>query len=360
MALPVDRRRVVQASCTAGILALAGCLGGDDDENDTATDDGSGDGNNSPDGGGNGDDSSDGRDDVDDGSDEGASDPGDGAEPRPYPEYLAANDAGEVSAAYADFGAIQTAGSEFDSLIEGSEDPLLLLPAEATRLAVSGSAVLDTLGLGPLVGDRESNLDSEVDALLLAGGTFVALGTLVPGEIAERLRQGSGQQTPFGPGEETGAYTIYEATGEGTTTVAVSNTDIVVAGDRSSVERTLAAVRGERERATESIEAFGWVLDAVDDPDVVFAGHGTSPDSPDGESPVDALSDATSFVATHTFGDDRLSAEAAAVYPSAEALEDATGRIETTFGSDAQDVLFDFEPDRVSVTGTYHSGTDER
>jgi hypothetical protein len=133
----------------------------------------------------------------------------------------------------------------------------LLLPAEATRLAVSGSAVLDTLGLGPLVGDQESDLNFEVDALLLAGGTFAALGTVVPGEITERLRQGSGQRAPFGRGEEIGAYTIYEITGEGTTTVAVSGTDIVVANNRTSVERAVATVRGERERATESIEAFG-------------------------------------------------------------------------------------------------------
>ena len=347
----IGRRRLVQASGTAALLALAGCLGGDsNDENDTATDDGTGDGDDSSDGGRNGDDSSDGGENGDD--------PGGGPESRPYPEYLTANDAGDVSAAYVDFGAIQTAGSEFDSLIEGSEDPLLLLPAEATRLAVSGSAVLDTLGLGPLVGDQESDLDSEVDALLLAGGTFVALGTVVPGEIAERLRQGSGQQAPFGPGEETGAYTIYEATGEGTTTVAVSSTDIVVANNRSSVERAVAAVRGERERATESIEAFGWVLDEIDDPDVVFAGHGTSPESPDGENPADALSGATSFVAAHTFSDDRLSAEAAAVYPSAEALEGATERLETTFGSDTEDALFDFGTDRVSVTGIYRPGTD--
>jgi len=354
----IGRRRLVQASGTVALLALAGCLGGDSNgENDTATDDGAGDGDDSSDGGDGGDDSSDGGDGGDDSSD--GNDPGDGPEPRPYPEYLTANDAGEVSAAYADFGAIQTAGSEFDSLIEGSEDPLLLLPAEATRLAVSGSAVLDTLGLGPLVGDRESDLDSEVDALLLAGGTFVALGTVVPGEIAERLRQGSGQQAPFGPGEETGAYTVYEATGEGTTTVAVSRTDIVVANNRSSVERAVAAVRGERERATEGIEAFGWVLDEIDDPDVVFAGHGTSPESPEGENPGDALSGATSFVAAHTFSDDRLSAEAAAVYPSAEALDEATERLESTFGSDTQDALFDFGTDRVSVTGIYRPGTDE-
>jgi hypothetical protein len=309
-----------------------------------AVPDGGGDGNDSPDGGGDGNDSPDGNN------------PGGGVEPRPYPEYLTADDAGEVSVAYADFEAIQTAGGEFDNLIEGSEDPMLLLPAEATRLAVTGSTVLDTLGLGPLVGDQESDLESEVDALLLVGGTFVALGTVAPGEISERLQQGTDQRAPFGPGEETGPYTVYETTGDRTTTVAVSSTDIVVANDRSSVERTLGAVQGERERATEAIEAFNWVLGEIDDPDVVFAGHGTSPESPEDDSSANALSDATSFVAAHTFSDDRLSAEVAAVYPSTEALEGATERLETAFGSDTQDTLFDFGTDRVSVTGIYRPG----
>ena len=339
----MGRRHLVRASCAAGLLALAGCLGGDNgDENDTT---------------GDGSDSSNGTDSGDDGSN--GNNPGDGAEPRPYPEYITATDTGEVSAAYADFEAIQTAGSEFDNLIQGSEDPLLLLPAEATRLAVSGSAVLDSLGLGPLVGDQETDLDSEIEALLLVGGTFVALGTVVPEEITQRLRQGTGQEGPFGPGEETGAYTIHQPTGEGTTTAAVSGTDIIVANNRPPVEQTVAAVQGERERATESIEAFGWVLDAIDDPDVVFAGRGTSPGSPDAENPTNALSDATSFAAAHRFSDDRLSAEAAAVYPSAEALDDATERLETTFGSDSQNTLFDFDADRVSVTGLYRPGTDE-
>ena len=327
----ISRRHLVQGGCTAALVALAGCLGGDGD----GTDNGSGNGTDN--GGGNG---------TDNGGGEAAV--------RPYPEYVATDDAGEATAIYADFVAIEAVSDEFDDLISDSEDPLLLLPARGTNLLLNSSLSLEGLGLGELLDSGETQLQSEVQAVTLASQAFVAMGSLQTGEIETVLRSAAGQLGSFEQSAERGPYTFYQPAGDETTTVALSDTDILVADSAGPVERATAAATGSRPRAVDAVDEFGWVLDAVDDPDVAFAGH-ASPSEDESGNTTGALSGSSSFIATHTFDSDRVTAEIAAVYPSADALDGATGSLEATLGSEANDVSFEFDTDRVSVTGTYQA-----
>jgi hypothetical protein len=351
----ISRRHLVQGGCTAALVALAGCLGGDGDGTDGSPDDGGG--NGSDDGGGNGTDDGGGNGTDDGGGNENGGDGNGEASVRPYPEYVATDDAGEATAIYADFVAIEAVSDEFDDLISDSEDPLLLLPARGTNLLLNSSLSLEGLGLGELLDSGETQLESEVQAVTLASQAFVAMGSLQTGEIETVLRSAAGQLGSFEQSAERGPYTFYQPAGDETTTVALSGTDILVADSAGPVERATAAATGSRTRAADAVDGFGWVLDAVDDPDVAFAGH-ASPSEDGTDNSTGALSGSSSFIATHTFDSDRVTAEVAAVYPSADALDGATGSLEATLGSEADDVSFEFDTDRVSVTGTYQAGAD--
>lgn len=350
MVPPVRRRRILQASCTAGLVALAGCLGGDDSDADN---------NSGPDGddGGPG-----GNDNGTGGGDDGTGGDGNGngqgeTEPRQYREYVATDDAGEATAIYADFTslvALQEAGSGFDNLVTDSEDPLLLLPAQGLNLLLEASVTLDRLGLGELLDLGRGTLDSEVDSFLLASEAFVATGTFTPELIRQRLESDAGNFGSFEVSEERGAHTIYQPVEGGTLRIAVSAVDILVAETGTPVNRAIETVRGNRARADEAVDEFGWVLDAVDDPDVVFASQGDPPEDSAEDGPAAPLSGTSSFVTTHAFGPNQVSAEAAAVFPSAEDLDDTTEEdLQASLGSEAADSSFEFDTDRMSVTATY-------
>jgi hypothetical protein len=338
MVPPVSRRRALQASCAAGLAAVAGCLGGDSSED---SDDGTGD------------------DSGDENGTDNGNTPGGGVDLRPYPEYVTTDDAGEATAIYADFAALESAGGGFEDLVSDSQDPLLLIPAQGTNLLLESSLTLESLGLAGLLNSGESDTASEIDALLLAGRAFVAMGTVEPDEVVEALTSDSGEFGVFESTGENGAYTLYQQTDGGSTTVAVSQADIVAANSRGPVERAVEAAVGDRTRARNAVDEFGWVLDAVDDPDVAFAGHGSSPAGSGTEGPLAALSDASSFITTHTFTDTELTAEAAAVFPSQEALDDATESLETSLGSEASDPAFEFGEDRLSVTASYQASASD-
>jgi hypothetical protein len=340
------------------LLALAGCLGGDDGddpENDSGGDgtggnDSGGDGTGGDDTGGNG---TGGDGSGGDGTGGDGSGNGSGQTPvRPYPEYVATDDAGEVTAIYADFAAIEQVSGEFDNLISDSEDPLLLLPARGTNLLLNASLTLEGLGLGELLDSGETGLDSEVAALALASQAFVAMGSVQTGEISSTLQSAAGRLGSFEQSAERAPYSFYQPADGGTTTVAVSEREIVVADSPGPVERATETVRGERPQAVEAVAEFGWVLDAVDDPDVAFAGH-ASPTDDGAQSTTGALSGSSSFLATHSFGSESVTADVAAVYPSADALDEASENLEATLGSEADDASFEFDSDRVTVSGTY-------
>lgn len=360
MVPPVRRRRILQASCTAGLVALAGCLGGDDSDTGNDGDDNGTDGGGDETGGD--DDGTSGDDDGTSGDDSGTGGDGNGngqgeTEPRQYREYVATDDAGEATAIYADFTslvALQEAGSGFDNLVTDSEDPLLLLPAQGLNLLLEASVTLDRLGLGELLDLGRGTLDSEVDSFLLASEAFVATGTFTPALIRQRLESDAGNFGSFEVSEERGAHTIYQPVEGGTLRVAVSAVDILVAETGTPVDRAIETVRGNRTRADEAVDEFGWVLDAVDDADVVFASQGDPPEDSAEEGPAASLSGSSSFVTTHAFGPNQVSAEAAAVFPSAEALDETTEEdLQASLGSEATDSSFEFDTDRMSVTATY-------
>ena len=361
---PVSRRQLVLMSCAAGLTALAGCLGGGDDDSNTASGTNGANKNSSDGENGGGDDdsngangnSSDGENGGGDGDSNGANGT-DGSLPalRPYPEYVATDQEGEALAIYANLASLGAANSGFNDLISNSEDPLLLIPAEGTSILLNSSVTLESLGLGALLDRGETGLQSRVGGLLLASGAFVALGDIATEEIAQTLESDSGGA--FEQQRETGSHTLYQQAGEGGVVVAVSEAAVVVANDQATVERAVEAAEGNRERAGTTVEGFGQVLDAVDDPDVAFAGHGSATEQPDEGDPTAALSGASSFMTAHTFDGDELTAEAAAVFPSAAALDDAREQLEATLGSEAGNSSIEFDTDLVTATATYQAGT---
>lgn len=338
----VTRRRAVQAGCTAALAALAGCFGGDNN-----SDDGSENNTGGPD------DRSQNNGNKNNGGENGE------AAVRPYTEYVATDEAGAATAIYQDSVAIEAVSDDFDNLVSDSEDPLLLLAAQGANALIDSSLTLEGLGLGELLDSGETALDSDIEALALASQAFVAMGSVQTAEVESTLRSAAGQLGMFEQTAERGPHTFYQPASGGTTTVAVSPRDILVAASPDPIERATAAARGDRPRARETVEEFGWVLDAVDDPDVAFAGHG-DPSEGDTGNTTGVLSGTSSFITTHTFGNNSLTADVAAVYPSAGALDDAADSLEARLGSEADDVGFEFDTDRVSVTGTYQvsEGTD--
>lgn len=324
-----SRRRVLQASGAAALVALAGCLGGDDSPDDTPDD--------SPDDGTSGD----GDSDIP---------PVETADVRPYPEYVAPDGAAEVSAVYVDRVAVESTRDWFDEeFIAESEDPLLLLPGVAPELLARGSITLNQAGLGALLND---GFDSTVEASLIASGALVAAGSIDTDEIGERLQTET--ETPiraFEQVDEVGAYSLYEPATGAENVIAVSETDIIWAGDRDPVERAIETVGGDRERATVAVGSFGWVLDAVGDHHVAFAGHGEPADDPQEE--FDVLSEADSFASTHAFENGTIRAELAAVFGSEAALDRAADEIEETFGTEAAELSAEFGDDRVHIAGSY-------
>lgn len=315
--VPQSRRRLLQTGCAAGVVALAGCLGGDGDSQDGDTNGGENGGQSTP---------------------------------QPYPEFVATGAQGAATAVYADFNELQSNDDGFDSLFSESSDPLLLLPAQGVGLLQRSSAQFQAIGLGSLLDPGSDETESAVGGVLLATRALVATGEIVPAEVDEALLSTDGRFGPFEQNGERGRFELYGAT-SGPTVVAVSGTAVVVGGGRAPVERAIEAASGERTRARDEIDTFGWVLDTVEEHDVVFAGHGG-----EAEDDANALSDADSFAATHRFGGGQLRAELAAVYESGAALDDATEELETVFGEDADSVSTEFDDDRVSIVGSYEAG----
>lgn len=337
----ISRRRALRASCVAGLAALAGCLGDDDDDSngeDIELPNGTN-------GNGNGNGGEVGTADV-----------------RPYREFVAGDEAGEVTAIYADLVAMESVQAGFEEdLIGDTEDPLLLIPALGVQTVLRLSVTLEAVGLGPLLDRDGGEFESELEALAVAGQAFIAAGTIEPDEVDDVLREDTEDGLgPFEPVDDIGEFTLYQLeAGDAENTLAVSSTEIISAGTRPPVERAVEAAEGDRQRATEEFAPFEWVLDAVDEHHIALAGHGELPTDPDEQPAFESLADSVSFAATHRFGTDDVTAEAAAVFESAAALDDVSDGIEASFGSEGEDVALEFDDDRFSVTGTYQPGVIE-
>jgi hypothetical protein len=333
MALPeISRRRVLQASCTAGIAALAGCLGGGDGGDD------GGDGDGGDDGG------------------DGNGDPGDGIpDVTPYAGYVT-TDTDEATAAYADMATLDGVDGFDEGAVEEAGDPLLSLPVSGLRLLSLASLRLDNAGLRPLLFGVDE-LDSQAGEWVLAGQAFAVVGDVDTAEIDQGLTQGlenAPSGIPYAQTDQFQGYDLYQpAETESELTIAVS-TDSVVSGEtRDPVERAIGGIRGNRTHATTEFDTFAWVLEAAGDHHVAFAGHGDAPGESEGNQSSAELAGAQSFAAGHSFEGSEVTAEAAAVFDSADALEAASDEIEAAFGTAADDPTFDIGTDRFSVSATY-------
>lgn len=350
----VTRRRALQAGVAGLGIALAGCLGDDDD-----TDDDRGD----PDGiGGSGE----------------------------IPDYasfvpLATDDDTDEEFAIAivlDFEALdELADEEADSdpgegEEELPEDPLIAIPVSgATGILLVALFGLGPTGLDGLVDeDEQEAFDSEVGQMLFSGGGLALTGEFVRDEIDETLTtvpEDDLFSIEWERVDERSGYEIYEpaqSDPDDTAQVAVGETELFVGGDDpEEFEAALDTAVGDRAPAHEQFDSFEWLLRTAGDGAMTFTTY--TPDTTldelededdEGEEDLDdellddfdELTGATGFASTVSFdGEETVTATSAFTF---EELDDDTrADLEEVLGAEGRDVSFEAEDGRVVAEATY-------
>ena len=379
----IDRRRALQLGAGAGAIALAGCLGGDDENGNESN------GNES-----NGNESN--------GEENGNESNGESVfsgDPPEYARYLSSegSSGGEGAAQegtlvlmYLDFDVLEPieelgvlevgqgeqASGEFvgDDL---ADSPLGVVPNSSFV-----SRGLSLTGLGGLLGEseiddqQEGEFESQVESQVLANGAVVLRGDIDTEEAGDLLvnppERDGGSNLPsllsFESVETVGSHEIYrgpEAPGGNTTggdteppVAAVSGDDIIYATTRAVVDETVETIQGERERATEAYEEFGQALGPVADSQLMFGSYNPNGFEPqgsgeDGGGPFAGIDDV--FNGSFSGGSlDEDGMDAVTTVVAADSLSDeARSTFRTELGGQTSELDIQISGREVLATGRY-------
>lgn len=326
----LSRRRALQLSGAAAVVAVAGCLGDDDD-----------------------------------------------AAAGAYNTYISAQD-GEATAIYMDVAALSELDDDEDSdePDDGDDDffeeePLLGVPmAGIFSLFFVAGFSLESAGLGDLIDDDAmEEYDTEVTELLLTGETVVITGDIETEEITDRIEQEADvehEQT-----DEQAGFTIYESVDDDDdddefgfeieSAIAVSEDELLAAENRDQLDHVIETIEGERTAAVDEFEEFDWLLSVIEESEVALVGYvddGTVEEEDDDELddgemlPADDVIDqATGFAGGLAITDDEVTADAGLLF---DVLDDGLeGEIESEFDTESADVSFEFDDDRVTISATF-------
>ena len=270
-----------------------------------------------------------------------------------------------------------------------TEDGLLGIPAVGFFFLAFGQLPLATAGLDVLVEDAEPFTSEEdeqsedgpvfdtelTDELLLTQG-LVLRGDIDTGEIDEILTttpdDGFSRQQAFEQIDTTDGFEVYE-TVEGTEqVVGVGGDAIFVTETTDELEQLIGARNGEQTRTAETSEAFEWVNTEISDGYLRLTLWGddgveeSTPGGDDNSSRRDGLTDEAVFeavgttvaVASTLAGDSGETQADLALVVDGELTDKAKSVLEDELGVTADDVAFEFEGDRLLVSGTYSEPED--
>jgi len=349
----IDRRTVLLGSA-AGVAALAGCI-----------DAIGGDGGNS----------------------------GDGLPS--YTQLVTPGETGESLAVYLDLAAASGLEgidpSQGDEGGSATEDGLLGIPAVGFFFLAFGQLPLATAGLDVLVEDAEPfssdrkgeqsedgpAFDTELTDELLVTQGLILRGDIDTDEIAEILTTtpddgGFSQKQAFEQVDTTDELEIYESV-EGTEqVVGVGGSTIFVTETTDELEQLIGAQNGEQTRTAETSEPFEWVNTEVSggylrltlwgDNGVDESSAGGDESSPQrGELIDEELFEAvgtTVAVASTLAGDSGETQVDLALVVDGELTDEAQSTLEDELGATADDIEFEFDGDRLLVSGTYSEPED--
>ena len=329
-----SRRRALQLGGGAGLVALAGCIG------PFASDD----------------------DDAD------------------YAQYIGPGEDDESFFVYFNLDEDDEVDDDDGGEVD-SDDPMLA-PILLGAWSLLGAAfALESTSLNPLIGfgeETDTDSDTDIRSLLLVSETVVLVGDIDRDEVSELLGESTeaqGRPAPIQYNQETEdrGYDIYE--GEyavdgdlpddlalDADPVAVGDDEIIV-GPSERFEQVVDAIE-DVSRTTTDDEDFDWLVSTAGGGDIVFGEYIPSglegdvvPDDDEIDDPVDEAIDAIEatllgIVNGVEVDDNTFEATLALVFD--EALnEDEEDSLEEVFGFDGEDLTFEFDDSRVSVTATY-------
>ena len=356
------RRRLLQLAAATGTVALAGCLG--DDDGDTNGDDANADDANGDDTNG---------DDVDNGLDDGE------FTVRDYASYLAPDESNETSFGYTDFEGLSEIEDELGEVDGGFGepgegegdgelgefgDPLIDAPFGALFFIAFGAAFgIGTTGLGPLLEEeeeREIEIESTMQDILFANDSLILRGDIDTAEAETLLSTAEDAFQLYEPVDEDGEYTFYEVAGEGTgdQTIAVSAEDVIEGQQRSVVDEIVETKRGERERTVDQFPEFEWLLSTVEERQVALGGFSQDEFELEDEEEVtdDPLVELDAqpmgVMYSADFSAERIEAVAAISFDT-DVTDQDESVMRDEFGTEAQEVEFTVDGNRVYILGTY-------
>ncbi len=377
----LDRRRALQLSGLAGAVAIAGCLGGDDDDS------GNGDANgNDSDNGGQNDTSQNGDDNgTDNGTENGEDENGDDqpedqfeegdlgtiGEIPAFSDYVSENSEEETFAIYLDVEAVEAEEDLLSEQSEGdeplvSEDLLIEIPASGLLFFGFLPFQLGTSGLGAMVGTTaEEDFESSVTDIIVADDALVLSGDVVTSEVADTLQtvsEDAVQEVPFVEVDTMNGFALYQPESPDSPepeTYAVSEAEVVRADTRAAVERMIETISGAVPPTADTYEDFAWALSAAGHGDIVVGGYnpdGFNENSEGGETDDTPLSDLEAtvpgLISSITFQSDTVDAETAFVFENPPD-SDARGIIQSAYGGDAEEVSYTYDSNYIYMSGTY-------
>lgn len=251
--------------------------------------------------------------------------------------------------------------SEFGEI----EDPLLgLATAGLIGIAfVAGFAFIGT-GLSGIL-DDEDEFETSISELYLANDAVVAGGDIDTDEVDDALTDvpEGGFMTAYEQVDEVGNYVFYEpADGNQEQVLAVSDNRILLGDTRPEIDPIVETDSGDRAPAIEEYEAFEWLLSTAGHGHLVFAGY--SPDGFEDEEPAEVEGETDEFEeiiganglsSSLTLGDREMNADLALEFD--ELSEETRAEIEELLEEEtaalAETYSLEFDGNRVVASATY-------
>lgn len=273
---------------------------------------------------------------------------------------------------FEDLADLEEPESDSDGVDEA--DQMFALPLAGVMLASLNSGfALGGTGLIGLIDDEHetaTEFETSVDELLTVDDVVVLSGVVDTDEIDEVLTEQPddefGTNTVYEQTTETNGFDIYEPAekddddldlsfGE-EQSVAVGEDAIVLASGSENVDaidqlqESVAAYAGDGETHVDANDDLEWLLSTAGDGDIVTGIYGDV-DEDDLEDD-DPLEDAHGIVSSLALVDEtEVRAELAAVGDDLD--DDAEETIESEFGHTADEAEYDFDGDRVAVSGVW-------
>lgn len=282
------------------------------------------------------------------------------------------------------------------------EDPMLSAVGAPFGILFLGGFVLAPTGLDELIGggfgfeDEEEDqpeFDTEIDEILMVDGALMMRGDIDTDEADDLLREESDAFFGFGsvvyePDEEVGEYTLYKPelggefgdgsdddAGDGeemddeTVPVAVADDEILV-GSRANIDMIRETRAGDRETLAEESEEFEWLVSNAGDGTWAFGAYGVEEEPTEDAGDTDEIDEAFLEAGLEPVGivnslsfdteveePETFDAAFAASFEE-EIGEDGEDVIEEYFGTEAEEIEFEFDGNRVFISGTYEELVD--